>query len=203
MSLLASPRQPPPPPPTSPSPGAMPNGPQSPQQPKEPLSHRLNEFMTSKHKMQCLRSLTRGVSWFCTGRLTLKTMMWWLWATDSGSYFGHSLWMGSVRAYYLQTIIRKLCVFWHCVLFQSTIGMYSLCSLFNFCSYYRWIKYNAANGELTVQTDMASILISTTLHCCLCLYSFILPSQSFKHMLTLCISRPIVSPHLESFLSSW
>uniref|UniRef100_A0A673X5C7 Formin binding protein 1a n=1 Tax=Salmo trutta TaxID=8032 RepID=A0A673X5C7_SALTR len=60
MSLLASPRQPPPPPPTSPSPGAMPNGPQSPQQPKEPLSHRLNEFMTSKHKMQCLRSLTRG-----------------------------------------------------------------------------------------------------------------------------------------------
>uniref|UniRef100_A0A673WVV1 Formin binding protein 1a n=1 Tax=Salmo trutta TaxID=8032 RepID=A0A673WVV1_SALTR len=62
MSLLASPRQPPPPPPTSPSPGAMPNGPQSPQQPKEPLSHRLNEFMTSKHKMQCLRSLTRGGS---------------------------------------------------------------------------------------------------------------------------------------------
>uniref|UniRef100_A0A8C7LI90 Formin binding protein 1a n=1 Tax=Oncorhynchus kisutch TaxID=8019 RepID=A0A8C7LI90_ONCKI len=62
MSLLASPRQPPPPPPTSPSPGAVPNGPQSPQQPKEPLSHRLNEFMTSKHKMQCLRSLTRGGS---------------------------------------------------------------------------------------------------------------------------------------------
>ncbi|XP_055742172.1 formin-binding protein 1-like isoform X3 [Salvelinus fontinalis] len=62
MSLLASPRQPPPPPPTSPSPGAVPNGPKSPQQPKEPLSHRLNEFMTSKHKMQCLRSLTRGLS---------------------------------------------------------------------------------------------------------------------------------------------
>ncbi|CDQ65980.1 unnamed protein product [Oncorhynchus mykiss] len=39
----------------------------SPQQPKEPLSHRLNEFMTSKHKMQCLRSLTRGVSFFNRG----------------------------------------------------------------------------------------------------------------------------------------
>uniref|UniRef100_A0A6Q2Y363 Formin binding protein 1a n=1 Tax=Esox lucius TaxID=8010 RepID=A0A6Q2Y363_ESOLU len=62
MSLLASPRQPPPPPPTSPSPGAVSNGPQSPQQPKEPLSHRLNEFMTSKHKMHCLRSLKRGVT---------------------------------------------------------------------------------------------------------------------------------------------
>ncbi|XP_055774854.1 formin-binding protein 1-like isoform X1 [Salvelinus fontinalis] len=62
MSLLASPRQPPPPPPTSPSPGAVHNGPQSPQQPSEPLSHRLNEFMTSKHKMQCLRSLKRGLS---------------------------------------------------------------------------------------------------------------------------------------------
>uniref|UniRef100_A0A674CF27 Formin binding protein 1a n=1 Tax=Salmo trutta TaxID=8032 RepID=A0A674CF27_SALTR len=59
MSLLASPRQPPPPPP---SPGAVHNGPQSPQQPSEPLSHRLNEFMTSKHKMQCLRSLKRGGS---------------------------------------------------------------------------------------------------------------------------------------------
>uniref|UniRef100_A0AAZ3S691 Formin binding protein 1 n=1 Tax=Oncorhynchus tshawytscha TaxID=74940 RepID=A0AAZ3S691_ONCTS len=34
----------------------------SPQQPSEPLSHRLNEFMTSKHKMQCLRSLKRGGS---------------------------------------------------------------------------------------------------------------------------------------------
>ncbi|KAJ8006087.1 hypothetical protein DPEC_G00124620 [Dallia pectoralis] len=54
--------KPPPPPPTSPSPGAVSNGPQSPQQSKEPLSHRLNEFMTSKHKMQCLRSLKRGLS---------------------------------------------------------------------------------------------------------------------------------------------
>uniref|UniRef100_A0A6Q2WZ48 Formin binding protein 1a n=1 Tax=Esox lucius TaxID=8010 RepID=A0A6Q2WZ48_ESOLU len=54
--------KPPPPPPTSPSPGAVSNGPQSPQQPKEPLSHRLNEFMTSKHKMHCLRSLKRGGS---------------------------------------------------------------------------------------------------------------------------------------------
>ncbi|XP_037391780.1 formin-binding protein 1a isoform X4 [Pygocentrus nattereri] len=60
MSLLASPRQPPPPPPTSPSPEGLANGPHSPQQPKEPLSQRLNDFMSSKHKMQCLRSLKRG-----------------------------------------------------------------------------------------------------------------------------------------------
>ncbi|KAL1270230.1 hypothetical protein QQF64_032519 [Cirrhinus molitorella] len=60
MSLLASPRQPPPPPPTSPSPDGLPNGPQSPQQPKEPLSQRLNDFMGTKHKMHCLRSLKRG-----------------------------------------------------------------------------------------------------------------------------------------------
>ncbi|XP_052460743.1 formin-binding protein 1-like isoform X4 [Carassius gibelio] len=62
MSLLASPRQPPPPPPTSPSPDGLPNGPQSPQQPKEPLSQRLNDFMGTKHKIHCLRSLKRGVS---------------------------------------------------------------------------------------------------------------------------------------------
>uniref|UniRef100_A0A8C2J3E2 Formin binding protein 1a n=1 Tax=Cyprinus carpio TaxID=7962 RepID=A0A8C2J3E2_CYPCA len=62
MSLLASPRQPPPPPPTSPSPDGLLNGPQSPQQPKEPLSQRLNDFMGTKHKMHCLRSLKRGVS---------------------------------------------------------------------------------------------------------------------------------------------
>ncbi|XP_030635414.1 formin-binding protein 1a [Chanos chanos] len=62
MSLLASPRQPPPPPPTSPSPGSVANGPQSPQQQKEPLSQRLNDFMSSKHKMHCLRSLKRGLS---------------------------------------------------------------------------------------------------------------------------------------------
>ncbi|XP_056628454.1 formin-binding protein 1a isoform X2 [Triplophysa dalaica] len=62
MSLLASPRQPPPPPPTSPSPEGLPNGPQSPQQPKEPLSQRLNDFMSTKHKMHCLRSLKRGLS---------------------------------------------------------------------------------------------------------------------------------------------
>ncbi|XP_056115711.1 formin-binding protein 1a isoform X5 [Rhinichthys klamathensis goyatoka] len=60
MSLLASPRQPPPPPPTSPSPDGLLNGPQSPQQPKEPLSQRLNDFMSTKHKMHCLRSLKRG-----------------------------------------------------------------------------------------------------------------------------------------------
>ncbi|XP_064163369.1 formin-binding protein 1 isoform X10 [Anguilla rostrata] len=64
MSLLTSPHQPPPPPPasTSPSPSAVPNGPQSPKQHKEPLSHRLNEFMASKPKMHCFRSLKRGGS---------------------------------------------------------------------------------------------------------------------------------------------
>ncbi|KAK3566168.1 hypothetical protein QTP86_028436 [Hemibagrus guttatus] len=60
MSLLASPRQPPPPPPTSPSPEGLANGPHSPPHNKEPLGQRLNDFMSSKHKMQCLRSLKRG-----------------------------------------------------------------------------------------------------------------------------------------------
>ncbi|KAM3874520.1 formin-binding protein 1 [Diretmus argenteus] len=62
MSLLTSPHQPPPAPPASspPSPSAVPNDPQSPKQQKEPLSHRLNDFMTSKPKMHCLRSLRRG-----------------------------------------------------------------------------------------------------------------------------------------------
>ncbi|KAI5095290.1 formin-binding protein 1 isoform X3, partial [Silurus meridionalis] len=60
MSLLASPRQPPPPPPTSPSPEGLANGPHSPPHSKEPLGQRLNDFMSSKHKMQCLRSLKRG-----------------------------------------------------------------------------------------------------------------------------------------------
>uniref|UniRef100_A0A8C4HTG5 Formin binding protein 1b n=1 Tax=Dicentrarchus labrax TaxID=13489 RepID=A0A8C4HTG5_DICLA len=45
-----------------PSPSAVPNDPQSPKQHKEPLSHRLNDFMTSKPKMHCLRSLRRGGS---------------------------------------------------------------------------------------------------------------------------------------------
>ncbi|XP_069039476.1 formin-binding protein 1 isoform X18 [Lepisosteus oculatus] len=54
--------KPPPPPPASASPSAVPNGPQSPKQQKEPLSHRLNEFMTSKPKMHCFRSLKRGLS---------------------------------------------------------------------------------------------------------------------------------------------
>ncbi|XP_041430718.1 formin-binding protein 1 homolog isoform X4 [Xenopus laevis] len=58
MSLLTSPHQPPPPPPSSPS--AVPNGPHSPKQQKEPLSHRFNDFMTSKPKMHCFRSLKRG-----------------------------------------------------------------------------------------------------------------------------------------------
>ncbi|KAM4661804.1 formin-binding protein 1 isoform 1-T1 [Discoglossus pictus] len=60
MSLLTSPHQPPPPPPASPS--AVPNGPQSPKQQKEPLSHRFNDFMTSKPKIHCFRSLKRGLS---------------------------------------------------------------------------------------------------------------------------------------------
>ncbi|XP_057675920.1 formin-binding protein 1 isoform X3 [Corythoichthys intestinalis] len=64
MSLLTSPRQPPPAPPASslPSPSAVPNDSQSPKQHKEPLSHRLNDFMASKPKMHCLRSLRRGLS---------------------------------------------------------------------------------------------------------------------------------------------
>ncbi|XP_014823947.1 PREDICTED: formin-binding protein 1 isoform X10 [Poecilia mexicana] len=64
MSLLTSPRQPPPAPPASslPSPSAVPNDPQSPKQHKEPLSHRLNDFMASKPKMHCLRSLRRGIT---------------------------------------------------------------------------------------------------------------------------------------------
>ncbi|XP_077594258.1 formin-binding protein 1 isoform X8 [Stigmatopora nigra] len=64
MSLLTSPRQPPPAPPASslPSPSAVPNDSQSPKQHKEPLSHRLNDFMASKPKMHCLRSLRRGGS---------------------------------------------------------------------------------------------------------------------------------------------
>nr|XP_057921102.1 formin-binding protein 1 isoform X4 [Doryrhamphus excisus] len=64
MSLLTSPRQPPPAPPASspPSPSAVPNDSQSPKQQKEPLSHRLNDFMASKPKMHCLRSLRRGIT---------------------------------------------------------------------------------------------------------------------------------------------
>eukprot|EP00063_Salmo_salar_P019997 XP_013994832.1 PREDICTED: formin-binding protein 1-like isoform X3 [Salmo salar] len=64
MSLLTSPHQPPPAPPASspPSPCAVPNDPQSPKQNKEPLSNRFNEFMASKPKMTCLRSLRRGLS---------------------------------------------------------------------------------------------------------------------------------------------
>ncbi|XP_015267143.1 PREDICTED: formin-binding protein 1 isoform X10 [Gekko japonicus] len=54
--------KPPPPPPFSGSPSAVPNGPQSPKQQKEPLSHRFNEFMTSKPKIHCFRSLKRGLS---------------------------------------------------------------------------------------------------------------------------------------------
>ncbi|XP_077778798.1 formin-binding protein 1 isoform X15 [Podarcis muralis] len=53
-------KPPPPPPSSSASPSAVPNGPQSPKQQKEPLSHRFNEFMTSKPKIHCFRSLKRG-----------------------------------------------------------------------------------------------------------------------------------------------
>ncbi|XP_072518837.1 formin-binding protein 1 isoform X5 [Salminus brasiliensis] len=65
MSLLTSPapRQPPPEPPSpsavTPDPSPAP---QTPKQPKEALSHRLNDLMTSKSKMHCLRSLRRGIS---------------------------------------------------------------------------------------------------------------------------------------------
>ncbi|XP_034968896.2 formin-binding protein 1 isoform X8 [Zootoca vivipara] len=55
-------KPPPPPPSSSASPSAVPNGPQSPKQQKEPLSHRFNEFMTSKPKIHCFRSLKRGLS---------------------------------------------------------------------------------------------------------------------------------------------
>uniref|UniRef100_A0A8K9V4B2 Formin binding protein 1b n=1 Tax=Oncorhynchus mykiss TaxID=8022 RepID=A0A8K9V4B2_ONCMY len=74
MSLLTSPHQPPPAPPASspPSPSAVPNDPQSPKQNKEPLSNRFNEFMASKPKMTCLRSLRRGVSVMLL-KLTLST----------------------------------------------------------------------------------------------------------------------------------
>ncbi|XP_036250145.1 formin-binding protein 1 isoform X11 [Molothrus ater] len=71
MSLLTSPHQPPPPPPASPS--AVPNGPQSPKQQKEPLSHRFNEFMTSKPKIHCFRSLKRGLS---LKLINLNTQVW-------------------------------------------------------------------------------------------------------------------------------
>ncbi|XP_059514293.1 formin-binding protein 1 isoform X7 [Myotis daubentonii] len=37
----------------------------SPKQQKEPLSHRFNEFMTSKPKIHCFRSLKRGTESFC------------------------------------------------------------------------------------------------------------------------------------------
>ncbi|XP_063066959.1 formin-binding protein 1 isoform X7 [Engraulis encrasicolus] len=47
---------------SSSSPSAVPNDPQSPKQPREPLGHRLNDLMTSKSKMHCLRSLKRGLS---------------------------------------------------------------------------------------------------------------------------------------------
>ncbi|XP_025024342.1 formin-binding protein 1 isoform X4 [Python bivittatus] len=65
--------KPPPLPPSSASPSAVPNGPQSPKQPKEPLSHRFNEFMTSKPKIHCFRSLKRGLS---LKLITLNMQVW-------------------------------------------------------------------------------------------------------------------------------
>nr|XP_020650521.1 formin-binding protein 1 isoform X6 [Pogona vitticeps] len=79
MSLLTSPHQPPPPPPSSASPSAVPNGPQSPKQQKEPLSHRFNEFMTSKPKIHCFRSLKRGIfnkALLSLKLITLNTQVW-------------------------------------------------------------------------------------------------------------------------------
>ncbi|XP_058842992.1 formin-binding protein 1-like isoform X7 [Acipenser ruthenus] len=66
--------KPPPPPPASasPSPSAVPNGPQSPKQHKEPLSHRFNEFMTSKPKLHCFRSLKRGSRTYCYHKEHMK-----------------------------------------------------------------------------------------------------------------------------------
>ncbi|XP_032089337.1 formin-binding protein 1 isoform X4 [Thamnophis elegans] len=65
--------KPPPLPPSSASPSALPNGPQSPKQQKEPLSHRFNEFMTSKPKIHCFRSLKRGLS---LKLITLNMQVW-------------------------------------------------------------------------------------------------------------------------------
>ncbi|XP_076784575.1 formin-binding protein 1 isoform X7 [Arvicanthis niloticus] len=44
----------------------------SPKQQKEPLSHRFNEFMTSKPKIHCFRSLKRGAQSLCYHRELLK-----------------------------------------------------------------------------------------------------------------------------------
>ncbi|XP_058158208.1 formin-binding protein 1 isoform X8 [Dasypus novemcinctus] len=44
----------------------------SPKQPKEPLSHRFNEFMTSKPKIHCFRSLKRGTQSFCFHKELMK-----------------------------------------------------------------------------------------------------------------------------------
>ncbi|KAM5259296.1 formin-binding protein 1 isoform 5-T5 [Hipposideros larvatus] len=44
----------------------------SPKQQKEPLSHRFNEFMTSKPKIHCFRSLKRGTQSFCFHKELMK-----------------------------------------------------------------------------------------------------------------------------------
>ncbi|XP_074412481.1 formin-binding protein 1 isoform X22 [Zonotrichia albicollis] len=48
-------------------------GTKSPKQQKEPLSHRFNEFMTSKPKIHCFRSLKRGLS---LKLINLNTQVW-------------------------------------------------------------------------------------------------------------------------------
>lgn len=131
----------------------------------------------------------------------LMTLTWCLWATDSGSYCCsfplNGIWPGLPPADNLMEVV---------FVYSGTVSkfpIYDWCVCVSCCLRFVYTVggQNAANGELTVQTDMPCILISTTLHCCL--YGVILPSQSFKRMLTLCLFRPIVSPHLESFLSSW
>ncbi|XP_063172125.1 formin-binding protein 1 isoform X3 [Candoia aspera] len=78
--------KPPPLPPSSASPSAVPNGPQSPKQPKEPLSHRFNEFMTSKPKIHCFRSLKRGLS---LKLITLNMQVWNLMEGGGPEDFSH------------------------------------------------------------------------------------------------------------------
>uniref|UniRef100_A0A6I8PHI1 Formin binding protein 1 n=1 Tax=Ornithorhynchus anatinus TaxID=9258 RepID=A0A6I8PHI1_ORNAN len=103
MSLLTSPHQPPPPPPASASPSAVPNGPQSPKQQKEPLSHRFNEFMTSKPKIHCFRSLKRGPqSFYVHKELMKRTIGKPTCAFEAREYFL------SLKLIYLNTQVRSL-----------------------------------------------------------------------------------------------
>ncbi|XP_058843005.1 formin-binding protein 1-like isoform X19 [Acipenser ruthenus] len=58
----------------------------SPKQHKEPLSHRFNEFMTSKPKLHCFRSLKRGLS---LKLITLNTQVWSLIEGSGPEDFSH------------------------------------------------------------------------------------------------------------------